>query len=718
MALKVGSLYVRLTADAAPLIRGLSGAIKAVESFAKQAKQVSGAIGGVANAMVAMGGASIALAASVDGRTKASVQQLEGATKSLAIQIADILAPALREATALFHRAAGVVAGLSPEVRASIANWAVFAVELAAASKVVQVLSSVIGPLGGAIRATLGVVASVGVPTMVAFAAGVGVLVGVVVLLHKVWRENWAGIQQATADALAWIQDAFSGFTSFMKSVWDWQIDRVASFVNALLAAGETLERVIGKDLGVAGMKEGFAGLFKDLKSGAFVSEGVKFGKAVGSAVVDGFKAEVGQISRELGLGKLFAQLSGAGGAVRAASGGGPTRLVSGIAGAGLGVVSTRMPDAKEGSRISSGPQAAISSAAQITEAAERAAAEFERAMAAMRATMAQSLLAATGELGAVISRVASAGAQGGPWSALLQVFLELFQQTEAWGRMLGTFGYALKRIGEMVGPLVEAIGPPIEKLVAVVVELLAPLFKALGDVFGVIGQVIEDIVPILEPIGAIFAAVGAIISAIGSILKAVFVILKPLFEAVFGIIKAVASIVLGIIGGLIDVWNWIVEAIAGLADLVGGGDEIRKAKADKTDINEAMAALNDSTYESAKANAANTKATWDAAQANKEAAGAAVSVAESFQNVPSGYKLALARFGSTAGMNADGSPISQQGDTTNERKTDNSITIGTVNITTRPDTDGGDTWREMIAEAKRERSRRFGNPYAREGGL
>jgi len=717
MALKVGSLYVRLTADAAPLIRGLSGAIKAVEQFAKQAKQVSGAIGGVANAMVAMGGASIALAASVDGRTKASVQQLEGATKSLAIQIADILAPALREATALFNRAASVVAGLSPEVRASIANWAVFAVELAAASKVVQVLASVIGPLGGALRATLGVVASVGVSSVAALAVGIGVLAGVVVLLHKVWRENWAGIQQTVAEVVAWLQDAFGKFASFMKSLWDWQVDRVAGFINALLAAGETLERVMGKDLGVKGMREGFSGLFADLKSGAFVSEGVKFGKTVGSAVVDGFKAEVGQISKELGLDKLFAQLSGAGGVARAASGG-PTKLVSGVAGLGAGVVSASMPKVKDGERISSGPQAAVSASWQITAAAERAAADFEQAMASMRSTMTQSMLSATGELGAVISRVASAGASGGPWAALLQAFLELFQQTEAWGKLLGTFGHALKRVGEMVGPLVEAIGPPVEKLVAVVVEILAPLFRALGDVFGVIGSIIEDIVPILEPIGAIFAAVGAIISAIGSILKAVFVILKPLFSAVFGIIKGVASIILGIISGLIDVWNWIIEAIAGLADMVGGGDEIRKAKADKTDINDAMAALNDSTYESARANAANTKATWDAAQANKDAAGAASEVSESFQNVPSGYKLALARFGSTAGMNADGSPISQQGDTTNERKTDNSITIGTVNITTRPDTDGGDTWREMIAEAKRERSRRFGNPYAREGGL
>lgn len=666
--LKVGSLYASLGADIAPFNKAMGDAMKQAERVAREVKRIGAETATMAGAIAAAGAAAVKMASAVDGPTKAAVDGLQKSTQLLAVQVADMLLPAVKALTAMFQQAAAVVAGLDPEVKAQIANFAVMAVQVAALAKGLSMFAG----LAGNVIAVLRAIAAIGVGPILATAAAVASLIAVVVLLHRAWRKNWGGIQDATAEVLNWLRDGFGQFTGFMGKMWNFLVDGAASFVNALLNVGAALERITGKDLGVSGLREGFAGMFADLKSGSFVTEFFKFGTTLGAKLVEGFADEVQHIKKELGLDQLF-------------KGGTPIALGRGIDGPVSKTVGSSSFEAHlEASRATAqvgsmdtssmgtmswfgGMQAAAADAAGSMEAiaadfssAEGAAVESE--MAARQATQAaleaareqadtaakwaavgkialSGFTRALGEVGNLINSAIEGAQAGGPVGAVVAVIMEVLQKTASAMEFLGTAMEFVQRIAAMMEPLVKPIFDAMTNVLGIVAEIVEPIFAALVPLFESIGGFVKQLSPILYAVGDILSGLAPILEVIGNVVGVIFQALKPIIDLISGILKVVATVILGVIIAL----NEIAGAF---------GDE--KAKAESARLKGIVDKMwAPSANEMAIANGEAAGATLRNAEAQDEAAKSAKKVSESLSNVPSGYRIANARYQADLGITA-----------------------------------------------------------------
>lgn len=709
MALKLGSLFVSLDADASRLVKGLADGVKAVEKFSRQAKAMAGELAASAGALTIIGAAAVKLAASVDGRAKAAMTGLENSTKLLAVQVADVLLPAVRALTQMFDQVARVVAGLDAETKKTISTVAIVAVQVAAAAKAVQLFAGVVGPAMKALSAGLSLVASVGLGPLLGIVVAIGAVIGIVALLHRAWRQNWAGIQEKTKSVLDWFRNAFGQLGSFFGRFWNFIITGAENFIAAVLEAVDALQQFTGvKLVDVGGMREGFTGLFKDLRTGDFVSEAFKFGKTVGEEMVGGIKEEWKYIYDELGLDKLAGKVKGL---MRGAT----PRAPSGIETVQVSTVGGDTSGAKglaAGFAPLQGPTGGLPQAHIITAWDKFAAFSDEvtnRAMSAM------------GSAGASVQNIVSGFAQGGPIGGIISIALELVTRMKSFQDLMAMLEKAFGRIAEFLDGLLSGIFDAVGMILAVVIEALKPLFDSLAPLFQAIAIPLKGIAPILALLGFLFQAIAPLLASIGSILGALFTALEPVLKILFEIVKVVMVVIIGFLQAVVAIWNTIIDVIAGIvqgiltAITLGAGaswakdvaDGIRKAKADDKALSSAMNALNQSTWDSMTAQSEATASSWKAADGLDNLSQTAQQVTESLSNVPSGYKIAYARFQADMGLNfaantanagagGAGGGIHVQGD---------------VNVFTSGD--GEQTLAELQKALRKEAAQRRGNPYA-----
>lgn len=708
MALKLGSLFVSLDANATGLTKGLAEGAKAIEKFSRQAKAMAGELAASAGALTIIGAAAVKLAASVDGRAKAAMTGLENSTKLLAVQVADVLLPAVKALTQMFDQAARIVAGLDGETRKTLSTVAVIAVQMAAAAKAVQLFAGVVGPAMKALSTGLSLVASVGLGPLLAIVATVAAVIGIVLLLHRAWRKNWGGIQQATQSVVEWLRNAFSQLGSFFGKFWDSLITGAENFVAAVLEAVDALQQMTGvKLVDVDAMREGFTGLFKDLRSGEFFSEAFKFGQMVAEKIGDGLgelvdeaKVVGKQVKDALGLDALLK--------------GGTPRAPSGIETVQVSTVGGDTSGAKglaSGFAPLQGPTEGLPQAHIITAWDKFAAFSDEvtnRAMSAM------------GSAGASIQNIVSGFAQGGPIGGIVSVALELVTRMKSFQDLMGMLEKAFGRIAEFVDGLLSGIFDAVGMILAVVIESLKPLFDSLAPLFQAIAVPLKGIAPILALLGFLFQAIAPLLVSIGTILGALFKALEPVLKILFEIVKVVMVVIIGFLQAVVAIWNTIIDVIAAIvqgiltAITLGAGaswakdvaDGIRKAKADDKALGSAMNALNQSTWDSMMAQSAAAAASYKLGDGLDDLTQKTQQVTEALTNVPSGYKIAYARFQSDMGLNFAANTANAGGGGGDFTFT------GDIYINTSGD--GEDTLEAMRAAARKEAAQRRGNPYAR----
>lgn len=678
--LQLGSLYVSLSANSMGLVRGLDGAMKAVDRFAKEVKKTSEDAAKVAATFTVLSGAALKLASGVDGPTKRAMDDMTKSTQLLAVQVADMLLPAVRQVTAMFKSAAEVVASLNPETKAAISNFALVAVQVMAAGKALAVLASTVGPVISLMRGTLSVITALGSGPLLGVVAAIGLVVAIVVLLHRAWRKNWGGIQESTAEVLEWLRSGFSQLVDFFRKAWDSILSGGERFVMGLLDIVDTVQRVTGTSLvDTAGAREGFKGLFKDLRSGAFVSEAFKFGKSVGASVVDGLKEELAAISKELGLDALLAKLKGG------SSKGKVIGLGRGMPGGGtlpdqMAIEQRKVIDTgafkvlEMGNLTRSTGMSVATGAAERKEANALAAAigadswadatkEIQGGLGAaatlghslkvwaarmgpMIAQMGQQLL---GEVGNLVSTIAQGAQAGGVWGALLAAIMEIAKKTESAMRFLDVAMEFVMQLAAMVEPLVKPIFDALTNVLGIVIEVVAPVFAALEPLFQGIGRFVDNLAPILYAVGDVLAGLSPIIEFIGNVVGGILDALKPILDIVAGAVKLIATVLLGIIIFL----NEVAAAF---------GDTKARAEADRLKgVVDRMWKRDD---ETARANGKAAGSALSLAAANKQAADSAKEVTESLTNLPSGFKLNALRFAADTGMGglAAGGPGSGSG--------------------------------------------------------
>jgi len=263
-------------------------------------------------------------------------------------------------------------------------------------------------------------------------------------------------------------------------------------------------------------------------------------------------------------------------------------------------------------------------------------------AMKAFRAAMTDKLLGGLGKLQETINSAVSGFQSGGVWGALIAVLVELLVSSETMANISKTLDDVFGQISDAFGQLLVGVHLVVGNMLLLVAQLvngLAPLFEFVSDIFA-------GIAPLLIVLGVVVGTFADLLSVILAPLEGVMGILSLVFEGLFLLLKGVAQVIMVAMLGIQQIWNGILDALiwvlGGLSKIFGGLDEvIAKMEGMKADTDATSAALNDlsnMTYDAAMAQAEQNVTVQETTESLNAMNAALV-------NVPSGYKVALARF-------------------------------------------------------------------------
>lgn len=758
MSLRLGSLYVSLSARTSGYMRSMDGAMKAAERFAKQTKQISAEVASASAIFAGLGIAAVKMAAGVDGPTKRAMDGLTRSTQVLAVQVADMLLPAVRELGATFRTAAQMVAGLDPEVKKQVSSFAVMAVQVAVAAKALSVFSGLAGNVVGVLRGGLGALAAIGLGPLLGIASALVLVAAGIAALHYAFRTNLGGMGDAWKGFADWFGDSAR---SLFSGASDWVLGWVREFIDGLremtYGVGLLMNKLGKTDTANAwfGMAAALEANKKSILDGSFfksvVTDALDLGKAAGTAFVDEWKriaAEMGLDSilkgpakgATIGLGRGMGPRVSGGLAMTNSMGFGNTIDTSvyraaaeadarSLAEFRRGLDASRKTElqvraelaaqlAHEGAianAFASGSTAGLNRA-QRTEFNAQAKGVREDAVGASSWSEAQKILSEglkgamtvgdslsvwadrmgpmiwaagkelLGAVGDLVDSIAQGAKQGGVWGALIAAFMEIAKKTESAMKFLDVAMEFVKQLATMVEPLVRPIFDALTNVLGIVVQVVAPVFEALKPLFEGIGGFIKKLAPILWAVGDLLQALSPIIELIGQFVAGFLDMISPVLDIIGGVIKVVATVILGIMIGLNE-----------LAAMFG--DE--KAKAESARLQGVVDAMWSRDARMAEAEGEAAGAALRNAAAQDAAADAATKASESLTNVPSGYRVALARYQADLGLSSAAAASGASGGTTIN---------GDVYVTSSAET--VDTLAEDARrEAARERGQQRGNP-------
>jgi phage-related protein len=756
MALRIGSLYVSLTANSTGLVKGFAEAAKAAEKVAKDVKKASAEVAQVAGTFAALGSAAVKLASSVDGPTKNALAGLERSTKLLAVQIADMLLPAVKAISDMFRTMAGVVAGLDPETKKSISSFAVLAVQLAVGAKALSLVASISGNVFGALKSVAAAVAGIGVGPLLGIAAAIAVVAAGAAALHYAFRTNLGGIADTWKKIVDWLGTTWNTvFDGILTSLGQWTTTVMLAF-RGVLGLMEKVARARGDTQGALGYAA--AGRAIEITAANFGGEklfkavavqGLELGKAAGSAFVDEWKRIIGEMGisslfksgKTIGLGRGMGPAAPKGPAV---SGAVAPQFSGGInaGGAWLHEMDRLAKDTqKHADDIDKARGLELRNRLAIASDLEKQ----KRVAGAIQSGTVSSLTGgaradAEKQMAGTVDSAVNAGSWGEAMDTLkagLQGSLTFGKELEVWGkRMAGLIGSAGKQILGAVGDLVDSVvqgatqGGIWGAIIAAFMEIAKKTqsaMKFLDTAMAFVGKLAEMIEPLVAPIfdaltdvlatvlnmiGPLFAALQPLFDAFATLIEE----LLPIFDAIGYVIQALAPII-EVIGKLVGV---IVKALKPVFDIIAGvlkviatvilgiiialneiaaafGDEAAKAESNRLKgIVDKMWTPDDGAAQDAAR--ANTRATIENTQATNNLSQAT----ESLTNIPSGYKLALGRFDADMGITPSNAFAGGGGGGT---------TINGDVFVTSTATTVDDLAEDAAKEARRDRGQERGNP-------
>ncbi|MCP3105590.1 phage tail protein, partial [Myxococcus sp. K15C18031901] len=271
----------------------------------------------------------------------------------------------------------------------------------------------------------------------------------------------------------------------------------------------------------------------------------------------------------------------------------------------------------------------------------------------------------------------------------------------------------------QYVADVIGRVLAPVLPILASVFNMIAPLLDAVGKALEGFSKPLAAIAPIFEVLGMLLKGIAPLIQVIGQILMALFqplmLLAGPILKGLFTVIRFVAMGILYVVKGIGTVWNAIIGFVAGVfrtlgkIPLIGGAFKkvaqgLDSMKIPMEQIDGALDDLKNTSYDAAAANSAASVAAWENAAATNKAT-------EALTNVPSGFKVALARFNaqdpiSGAASSAVGvSPITSSPVVP---VSGGNVTVGQIVI--QGVEDSAEAARQLYAEIKREAHRRRGN--------
>jgi phage-related minor tail protein len=692
----ISSLLVDLQVNSAALRRGLDAAGGNVKSFGAKVSDISKSIEGVAQQMEKLGKKSAVLGAAITGaaalalrsaaqhnkQVAVEVEKVKDAFGQLAAEVAKAVLPVVREFSSAVLSLVGWIRSMDPATKASVVHWVRMGAEVLAVTAVVGKLAEGIGMIARVASLVGGFLSSGIIIPMVAIGGIIAGIITIVGLFSQAWKAFGDDITYVLKGVWEMVKGVFSKIAEIIGKVFSFIADAIAKLLKAagLDDAASSVAAKISENL--KGQWEGFKSIF-----GAIGDFGVSTGRSLKKGFLDGLDA--------LGIRGVIDSVMGAFSGHQAAISHVPVSQLRGSAiqnEAAMGALAKGAINANT-YRVGGGRYAANrisatnstgntdSSAAandRLANAANHAAAALANEFVPKMGKLSTVITAATGDFAKRIGDMAQGagmGAEaGGVIGAIVGILASLLGESTGFITLIDMVSGIVQTLADGLGAILD----PVSLLVA----SLMPLAHALSMLFAPIGTVVsmltKQFIPVITVIGLSFQALAPILQMLSGPLAAMmFVIqgpliitLKLLFEAFKFLGLTALEFVRWVAGG----WASIVNAVAGILDSlrnyqvkiagavikpfesIGGlSDALKDSVPDISALNDQINVLQNLTYDQADAMAENTVAQLKQKDAVDKATAA-------FLNVPSGYRVALARYNATnAGAAASGAAVEGQ---------------------------------------------------------
>lgn len=502
----------KAAADAA---KASGTAFEAVDKMAKQVKRAANDIAQAGLGLAAVASGAVALAATVDKGIAAEVKNLKNAFTDLAVPIAQLVIPAIRDLADGVRSVADYVAGLSPHTKGMIATFLQVSATVGSVALVVSKVSAAIGALAT-------VIGAIPLAPFVLVLAGVAAIAAATLFLHKVWRENWGGIQEKTRSVVEGIAGYWSDFKAWFSEFIDGLIDKWASVEKAIARAGNVVRSMTpGSGWSMGDIPKANRQSDARIDQWAESLKGGGLGQAalaLGKKLKDGFLDATGALKKEFDL--IFKDFSLGNGGHATRHGG-----VEHSTGTGHEGMSDMALQAFEQKLALAADVAAKSrveterffSAKIRIAAGERAHEEasfsgrLRSVLDQVSGVLASSVTKVAGKMGAA-GEVLNAGIEGfksgGVWGAVIGVIVDVITKLEGFTKMMDSinafFGRWISQVSKATAPLFDGIISFCEDIGT----LIETITEVTGS-FEIIGGVLRGLALIIDTIELSFLYVG-----------------------------------------------------------------------------------------------------------------------------------------------------------------------------------------------------------------
>lgn len=648
MALSLGTLFVKLSADPSELQAKLEASAAKVKKFADGFDKAAKEVGKVGLALTAIGAASIRTAAQFDSGVKKATDDLSNTYNNLAVEIGRMLIPAIQAINKGLTIVFNVIKNMSPEMKSFVGVFGALAAGMMTAAPLFGKLVQGFSGMYSMVTKLIPMLAGLSAPVLI-FIAAIAAVVAAIPLLWQAWEDNVGGIQEITGKLVDWIVGAWKWLTDKLGPIFSW----IGEAFNNVMKFAYQAFKLFASNV-IAGWNE----ISKMVGGPDFTKEINAFWSTMDAAFSDGYKSLIPMAAEAFDKSFAYAKRAYTNfGAMIKDKVGGAFRDVMALADQAAPKLKS-LTDAEKGTADAAlAKLKAEEDRLDLLDAERRKLEEIADANWEIYKTeQLRKGVVITGPRGRISGATGAATTEEG-----MKKNDELIQKAQAKVELSSSLSEAaISTLGDLGGIINAAVnafkmtGDPIMAAIAALVALLPHLkgfevvVSAADEVFGVLVTTLGDT---MMPL---FLAVAMIFKSLAKVLEILMAVLGPVLNFIFKIIATVVGGVMiagaAIVRGLMWAVAWLLDQIANLIGFLLGdaakwltdtANNIRSSMPDPNDLGKMIEDMwND------KAPALNLDdGLGKVDNSAYHAAEALDKLSESVTNVPAGFKIAAARF-------------------------------------------------------------------------
>jgi phage-related protein len=617
-ALKVGDVYVAVTASIGEALKSLGDLVEGVEKAAKQVKAAANDIGEIGAVVAAGIAGAVAAATQSNSDLKDEVERLTDLLYTLAADLGELFAPVVTKLTDFVERLVATFQRLSPETKQAAADMATWVASAGLAIGVLGKMAGVVEALSGGMGLLLNALGALSKSTglaslgatlaglaapVAAVAAAIGALTLLAGAVYGAWTDTSTGLRESVLSILAAIGQVAARVWEVLKGTFEAlggvihaivmdSLNTMAWLVRETAKKLLPLADVLGMTRLQAGLKAaaGLTGedLLKALEAGgAYVKDQVAVGaqalgnavaslgatvydagKAVGQGVATGFSGALAgtkKMFEDMGLSALLERL---------------TAMLPSLPSLSQEKADVRVKDEDQGIDVTGPAKRELSGL--VKDVVELAAhgGEATRALSKAAEDKAKALARAMAEA-AEAARQAIAQARESLQQRFASAFAQLVDLANVFSEgTLAAGGNPLGGVAAVVGELLtqsegfqtlmSMVSTILQRVADALGKVLEPLQPLLGAISLIIDAILSALTPLFEMLGEVIKPLVPPLVLVGQLLQG----LAPLLEAAGRAFMAI-TMPLAILGGpvmkaLFEVLKFVSQVILRIAQALG----------------------------------------------------------------------------------------------------------------------------------------------------